>query len=166
MIIDAYTHILPKKYQENLERLVGQRDQRLNTARYAQLVPTLGDLDARFRLMDKFDGYIQVISIASPHIYEIAPPAVAVELCKIANDELAELIFKYPERFAGGIASLPLSDVDASIKEAERAMKDLRLKAVEFTAVVTGKPLDAPEFLPLYEKMAETGPPDLHPSGP
>ena len=155
MIIDAYTHILPKKYQEGLEKQVTGRDIRLNTARYAQTVPTLVDLDARFRVMDAFEDYIQVISIASPAVYSIASPEISIELCRIANDELAELVEKHPNRFAAGIAALPLTDVDAAIVEAERAVKDLRLRAVEMTTDIAGKPLDAPEFMPLYEKMVE-----------
>jgi len=155
MIIDAYTHILPKKYQEGLEKRVTGRDVKLNTARYAQTVPTLVDLDARFRVMDAFEGYIQVISIASPAVYSIAPPDVSRDLCRIANDELAELVYKYPDRFAAGIACLPLTDVDASVEEAERAVKELRLRAVEISTDIAGKPIDSSEFIPLYEKMVE-----------
>ena len=155
MIIDAYTHVLPKKYQAGLEKKVTGRDPRLNTVRYAQMVPTLLDLDARFRIMDDYDDYIQVISIASPAIYNIAPPKVAVELARIANDELAELVFKHPDRFAAGIACLPMNHPDAAVAEAERAMKDLRLRAVEVNSDIAGKPLDSPEFMPLYEKMVE-----------
>jgi len=155
MIIDAYTHILPKKYQEGLEKRVTGRDVKLNTARYAQTVPTLVDLDARFRVMDAFEGYIQVISIASPAVYSIAPPDVSRDLCRIANDELAELVYKYPDRFAAGIACLPLTDVEASLEEAERAVKELRLRAVEITTDIVGRPLDSPEFMPLFEKMVE-----------
>lgn len=155
MIIDAYTHILPKKYQAGLQKNVPGRDPRLNTARYAKLVPTLLDLEARFRIMDAFGDYMQVISIASPPIYEIAPAKVAVDLCRIANDELAELVQRYPERFAAGIGCLPLTDPEASASEAERCIRDLRLRAVEFSAVVGGKPLDSPELMPIYEKMVE-----------
>jgi predicted TIM-barrel fold metal-dependent hydrolase len=155
MIIDAYTHILPKKYQEKLEKKVTGRDPKLSTSRYSKTVVTLLDLDARFRVMDDFGDYIQVISVASPPIYHIAPPDVSVELCKIANDELAELIYKYPERFAAGIACLPMNDVDAAVVEAERAVKDLRLRGVEVSTDIAGKPLDAPEFFPLYQKMVE-----------
>ncbi|MBW2066318.1 MAG: amidohydrolase [Deltaproteobacteria bacterium] len=155
MIVDAYTHILPRKYQEGVEKKVKGRDPKLNTARYAKTVPSLLDLDTRFWVMDEFDEYIQVISIASPPIYSIAPPDVAVELARIANDELAELVHKYPGRFAAGIACLPLTDVDAAVEEAERAIKDLRLRAVEFHADVCGKPLDDPQFMPIYEKMVE-----------
>lgn len=155
MIVDAYTHILPKKYQEGVEKKVKDRDPRLNTARYAKTVPSLVDLDTRFRVMDEFDEYIQVVSIASPPIYSIAPPEVAVELARIANDELAELVNKYPRRFAAGIACLPLTDVDAALEEAERALKDLRLRAVEFYTDISGKPLDDQRFMPIYEKMVE-----------
>jgi predicted TIM-barrel fold metal-dependent hydrolase len=155
MIIDSYTHILPKKYQEGLEKKVTGRDPRLSTVRYAKMVPSLLDMDVRFRIMDTFGEYMQVISVASPPIYDIAPPDVARELCTIANDEMAELMFKYPDRFAAGIACLPLTDVDAAVQEAERAIKDLRLRAVEMHSDVAGKPLDAPEFFPLYEKMVD-----------
>ena len=59
MIVDAYTHILPAKYQAMLEEKITDRDMSLNSARYAQTVPTLVDLEARFRVMDDFDEYIQ-----------------------------------------------------------------------------------------------------------
>jgi predicted TIM-barrel fold metal-dependent hydrolase len=166
MIIDAYNHILPKKYQETLEKKVTGRDLSLPSSRWAKTVRTLVDLEARFRIMDAFDGYIQVISIASPPSYAIAPAPVAIELARIANDELAKLVQKYPERFAAGIATLPMNDPEAALAEAERAMKDLRLRAVEVGTDILGKPLDAPEFIPLYEKMAELGRPIfIHPLG-
>jgi len=155
MIVDAYTHILPAGYQAMLEKKITGRDMSLNSARYAQTVPTLVDLEARFRVMDDFDEYIQVISVASPPVYSIAPPAVAAELCRTANDQLAELVLKYPHRFAAGIATLPMNDMDAALEEAQRALKDLRLRAVELYSDINGQPLDAPQFMPLYEMMAD-----------
>lgn len=155
MIVDAYTHILPAGYQAMLEEKITDRDMSLNSARYAQTIPTLVDLEARFRVMDVFDEYIQVVSVASPPVHSIAPPAVAAELCRAANDELAELVLKYPHRFAAGIATLPMNDMDAALEEAQRAIKDLRLRAVELYTDINGQPLDAPQFMPLYEMMAE-----------
>ncbi|UCG64998.1 MAG: amidohydrolase [Deltaproteobacteria bacterium] len=166
MIIDAYNHILPKKYQETLEKKVTSRDPKLPSSNWAKTVPTLMDLEARFRIMDAFDGYIQVISIASPPAYAIAPAPVAIELSRIANDELAELVQKYPERFAAGVATLPMNDPEAAVAEAERAIKDLRLRGVEVYTDIAGKPLDAPEFMPFYEKMEKLGRPIfIHPRG-
>jgi predicted TIM-barrel fold metal-dependent hydrolase len=155
MIVDAYTHILPARYQSMLEKKITNRDISLNSARYAQTVPTLVDLDARFRVMDCFDEYIQVISVASPPIHSIALPKVATELCRVANDELAELVLKHPHRFAAGIATLPMNDIDAALKEAQRAIKDLRLRAVELYSDINGQPLDAPQFMSLYQTMAD-----------
>jgi len=166
MIIDVYNHLLPKRYQETLEKKITGRDKNLPSANWSRTIPTLMDLEARFRIMDAFDDYIQVISIASPPTYAIAPPAVAIELCRIANDELAELVFQYPDRFAAGVATLPMNDPEAAVHEAERAIKDLRLRAVEVFTDIAGKPLDSPEFMPLYEKMAEFNRPIfIHPLG-
>ncbi len=167
MIIDAYNHILPREYQATIDKKVKGRDPNLAAVRYSKAINTLVDLDARFRVMDAFDGYVQVLSIAGPHCYTIASPPLAVELARIANDELAELVQKYPDRFVAGIATLPMNDPEAAVIEAERAILELRLRAVEIFSDINGKPLDAPEFMPLYQRMADLGRPIfIHPKGP
>ncbi len=166
MIIDVYNHLVPKKFQEALEKKVTGRDPKLPSSHWARTIPPLMDMEARMRIMDSFDGYIQVVSVASPPTYAIAPPPVAIELSRVANEELAELVHKYPDRFAAGIATLPMNDPEAAVAEAERAIKDLRLRAVEVFTDVAGRPIDSPEFMPLYEKMAELGRPIfIHPLG-
>ncbi|MFC1532050.1 amidohydrolase family protein [Thermodesulfobacteriota bacterium] len=166
MIIDVYNHILPKKYQDTVEKKVTGRNSSLPSANWFKTVYTLMDLEARFRIMDAFDDYIQVITIASPPTYAIASAPVAVELSRIGNDGLAELVQKYPDRFAAGIATLPMNDPEAAVTEAERAIKDLRLRGVEIYTDICGKPIDSPEFMPLYQKMEELGRPIfIHPRG-
>ena len=44
--------------------------------------------------------------------------------------------------------------MDAALKEAERAVRDLRLRGVYIHTPVCDKPLDLPEFFPLYEMMS------------
>jgi predicted TIM-barrel fold metal-dependent hydrolase len=95
------------------------------------------------------------LTLANPPIELLAEPAVAVELAQMANDEMAELVQKYPDRFVGAVASLPLNDVDASLREADRAINDLHLKGVQIFTRIAGKPVDSPEFVPLYEKLAQ-----------
>ena len=68
LYIDAFNHILPKKYQAVLEQKVPNRDMSSNLSRYAETVPTLLDLDARFRLMDSVEGYMQVLTLAAPTV--------------------------------------------------------------------------------------------------
>jgi len=42
---------------------------------------------------------------------------IRFELTKAANDEMAELVDKYPDRFVAAIASLPMNDMDAALRE-------------------------------------------------
>jgi aminocarboxymuconate-semialdehyde decarboxylase len=103
--------------------------------------------------MDKHGGYTQVLTIASPPVENVVSPKDAVELAKLANDEMAELVAKYPDRFISAVACLPLNDMDATLKEVDRAINDLKFNGVQIFTDINGKPLDSPEFMPLYEKM-------------
>ena len=164
LYIDAFNHILPKKYQAVLEQKVPNRDMSSNLSRYAETVPTLLDLDARFRLMDSVEGYMQVLTLAAPTVESVASPEVAVDLCRFANDEMAELVEKYPDRFAAAIAALPLNDLDASLKEIDRAIRDLRLRGIQMYSDVNGMPLDAEALYPIYEKDGTLQPAHPYPS--
>jgi predicted TIM-barrel fold metal-dependent hydrolase len=116
---------------------------------------TLTDRDARLRILDEFEDMVQVLSVTVPPLEEIVNPEEAAELARIANDEMAELVNKYPNRFVGAVAGLPMNDVDAALRETDRAIKDLKFKGVQIASSINGKPLDRPEFLGLYEKMAQ-----------
>ena len=114
--------------------------------------------------MDKFEGLLQVLTIAGPNVESITESKDTVELAKIANDEMAELVEKYPDRFAGAIACLPMNDVDAAIIEANRAIDELRFRGVEIFTDINGKPVDSAEFMPLYELLSDINLPIfLHP---
>jgi aminocarboxymuconate-semialdehyde decarboxylase len=148
MKIDIFSHIVPGRYAEAVAKSGGHEFPQ-------KVLPALVDLEARFRVMDKFEGMRQVLTLAEPPIENIADPKKAAELAKIANDELASFVAKYPDRFVAAVAALPLSNIDAALKEVDRAIKDLRLKGVLLYSQVKDKPLDSPEFEPLYARMAQ-----------
>jgi len=107
-----------------------------------------------------------VISLPNPAIEDIAPPDAGLRLARIANDDMAELCRKYPDRFPAFAAALCLTDVEGSVKEARRAVKDLGAKGVLIYTNVAGRPLDEPEFEPIFACMAELDAPIwLHPVG-
>jgi aminocarboxymuconate-semialdehyde decarboxylase len=149
--IDIYPHFLPARYREELYRKAKEgfylRD--VNEA-----TPTLWDLDMRFRIMDKYEDLKRVLTVASPPIEDVVNPEDAAELSELANDEMAELVAKYPDRFAAAVACLPMNSLDAALKETDRAIKELGFKGVQIYTPTNDKPLDLPEFMPLYEKMA------------
>ena len=148
--IDAYSHIVPPKYGEALHKVAPQI--------YEQQVlfcPPLYDLDRRFEIMDRYQPLRQVLTLGRIPVEHVAGPKKAAELARMADEEMAELIIKYPDRFVGALASLAMNNIDAALEEADYAIKTLRFKGVYLHTPVDEKPLDSPEFLPLYEKMAE-----------
>ena len=117
-------------------------------------IPMLADLDVRFRVMDTFDDYHQVLSLPTPPIEVFARAADAIDLAQAANDGMAELVRKYPYRFPAFVASLPLADPDAALRELHRAVDHLGARGFQIFSNIAGKPISAPEFLPLFEAMA------------
>ena len=157
MQIDIYCHLIPPKLKEIMfERQKTIRELRTNVCLY--------DLDARFRVMDRYPDLIQVLTVPGATPDDLAGPKGAVDLAKRINDELAELIDKYPYRFAGAAAVLPTSNIDASLKEIDRAVNELKLRGILLRVPINGKPADRAEFFPLYEKMCALNLPIwLHP---
>ena len=61
---------------------------------------------------------------------------------------------KYPDRFIGFAASLPMNNVDACLKEIDRSVTQLGARGFQIYTNVAGKPLDVPEFAPIFEDAA------------
>ncbi len=158
MKIDVYSHVLPMKVKQVLEEKVPTRI----SEQMATKPATLYDQNLRFKIMDKHGEMLQVLTLAGP------PPETwgigTVELTRIANDEMAELVTKYPDRFATAVASLPMDDIDAALKETDRAIQDLKFRGVQIFSSPNGEPVDSPKFMPLFEKMSQYSLPIwLHP---
>ncbi len=152
MKIDVFAHILPKRYLEERNRRAGDRFTS-QYVQYSSAVPALFDLDTRFRVMDRFPDVVQLLTIAGPNIESITEPKDTVELARIANDEMAELVARYPDRFVSAVACLPMNDIEAALAEADRAIQDLRFRGVEIFTDINGKAVDDSDLMPLYEKM-------------
>lgn len=151
MKIDVFNHILPKKFSDRISSL---REKGSSMQKRISEIPALVDLDLRFRIMDAFGDYAQVISLPSPPIEAFGDPEKSPELAQIANDGMAELVSKYPKRFPGFITALPMNNPDAAAQEIERAVSKLGACGIQIYTNVNGRPLDEPAFLPIFEKMA------------
>jgi uncharacterized protein len=151
--LDIFNHIFPKKYFDRMvEVLPGGKDMH----KRVREIPCIVDLDERFRIMDKYgENYRQIICIGSPPIEVYGPPPVSTDMARLANDGMAELVGRYPDRFPGFIASLPMNDPEGLLTEATRAVKELGAVGVQVFSNVLGRPLDKPETMPLFDLMAE-----------
>src|SRR4029453_13200909 len=108
--IDAFCHFFPPRLFEKMSRTTGGTK---DIGKRMQSVRTIHDLDARLKMMDEFEDYSQVLSPGPPPIEGMAGPDHAPEFARVANDGLAELCVRYPDRFAGYVGALPMSVPDA-----------------------------------------------------
>jgi uncharacterized protein len=152
MKIDIYTHIYPDRFFQEMSKIAPNLG---NIGRRLRGIPKLFDLDLRFKEMDEFGDYRQIISLPNPPIEDIAKPDVGIALARIANDAMAELCRKHPERFPAFAAALCLTDVEGSVAEARRAIKQLGARGVLIYTDIAGEPLDLPKFEPIFALMAE-----------
>jgi aminocarboxymuconate-semialdehyde decarboxylase len=162
MKIDVFNHIITPKYHQRRMKVAppGMRLQDVERS-----LPTLFDLDRRLRVMDTAgEGYVQIINTANPPVENMAGPEDALELSRIANDEIAELVSRFPGRFLGAAACLPMNNPQGTLDELDRAVRQLGLCAVQIYTDVQGRPLDDPAFSPVFDKVAELDIPILlHP---
>src|SRR5580692_7855746 len=162
MKIDIFCHIAPQNY---FDRLLKLPESGTTIKKRSVNIPAMVNLDVRFRMMDRFGDYCQVVSMAAPPIEAMGDPKLSPELAQLANDGLAELVNKHPDRFPGFVAALPMNNPDAAVAEIERAVTKLGATGVQIYSNVNGRPLDEPAFLPIFEKMAQLDLPIwVHPS--
>ena len=127
MMIDVFNHFMPKAYLDRLGDLIPGHPVLTAFPR----LKTLWDVDARRALMDEFGGMQHVLSLANPPPELIGPPDKTPELVRMANDLLAEICRRHPDHFPTFIASLPMNNVEASVKEADRAVQELGARGVQ-----------------------------------
>jgi len=104
--------------------------------------------------MDEFGDYCQIISLPAPPIEALGGPNETPDIARLANDGMAELCQKHPQRFPTFVASLPMNNPEATVKEALRAVDTLGASGVQIFTNVNGKPLDGPEFEAFFDEMA------------
>ena len=146
--IDVFNHIFPQPFFARLQQVMVNR----GAIKRWLHIPFLHDLDVRFRMLEEFGpDYRQILSLSAPPIESINPDRqITIDLARLANDAMADLVRAHPGRFPGFIASLPLNDADASVAELERAVTSLGALGVQVFSNVNGVPLDDERFFPLF----------------
>ena len=160
--IDAFPHIFPPKFFEKMLEVAPDK----NAIKRWLHIPVLYDLEARLKMMDEFGpDYQQILTLSLPTLEALAPPDKSPELARLANDGMAEICAQYPKRFPGWVASLPMNNVPECLKEIDRAIGKMGARGIQIFTNVNGRPLDEPEFAPIFERMHELDLPIwLHPT--
>src|SRR5919204_3605917 len=117
-IVDIYCHIFPDKFFQEMNRIAPRLG---NIGARLRGVKKLFDLEARFREMDPFGDYREIISLPNPPIEDLAQGETGLNLARIGNDAMAELCTRHPQRFPTFVAAVSLTDVAGSVAGGRRA---------------------------------------------
>lgn len=152
MLIDIYTHIFPGDFFAQMSKAAPKLE---NIGKRMAAVKPVSDLDERFRLMDAFGDYRQLVSLPNPPLEDIMDAETGTHLARVANDAMTDMCSRHPDRFVGYAAALCMKDMDGAMKELHRAVGELGARGVQIFTNVDGEPLDQEKFEPLFAAMAE-----------
>ncbi len=150
MRLDIFNHFLPPAYIDAIERA----DPGSPLIRYARKIKPLWDMDARLAALARFPDVKQVVALGQPTPELVAGPDQSPEFARLANDGMAAIRDRWPERFPAFVASLPMNNVDASLAEMDRAVGQLGARGIQVLTNVNGRPLDEAAFFPIFERIA------------
>ena len=153
--LDIFPHIFPRPFFDRMKRIAEANPALAASIKRWLNVPVLWDLDARIRMMAKFKGYRQVLTLSLPAIEYLAGPEESPALARLANDGMAEIVAARPDLFPAFVASLPMNNIPAALEEMDRAITKLGAKGVQVFTNVNGRPLDDPEFYPIFERSVK-----------
>lgn len=107
------------------------------------------DIDYREKVLIEHGVNTQVITLTTPGTH-VETPQTAVRLASLVNDAFAEVVRTKKGRFAT-LATLPLNDPAASVKEFDRATKQLGFPGAMLFSNINSVALADQRFWPLYE---------------
>jgi aminocarboxymuconate-semialdehyde decarboxylase len=160
LTIDVHGHLYDERYLQELADILASPRSDLERASARILartltIPASWDIDDRVDVMDRLRLDAQVLSVSIPFTYD-GDATTRLRMARISNDRLALAAHQYPGRFFA-LATLPLPDVDASLRELDRCFDDLEMVGVMFGSNVNGMRLDNPVFAPIFDELDRRG---------
>ena len=151
MKIDIYNHVMPVRYLEMMK----QHFKDAGIVKRMSGIRVLWDIEARVEMLGQWPEVQQVLTLSLPGPELVGGPDLSPELARIANDDMAAMCAKWPKKFPAFVASLPMNNVPAALKEMDRAITGLGARGVQILTSVNGRPLDEPEFFPVFERVTQ-----------
>jgi aminocarboxymuconate-semialdehyde decarboxylase len=163
MIIDVHNHYYPPTFIDALRSgtsaLSVKEDAEGNPVLYSPGDANIAvrghrDIEYRTTVLAREGIDRQLISLTCPGTLLEAPARSAL-LASLVNDALAEIVRTRGDRYSA-LATLPLNDPDASVKEFERA-RGLGFKGCMVFGNVNGVALADRQYWPLWERASDAG---------
>ena len=173
-IIDVHNHFYPPEYLAALRS--GKSVVRVTVdssgnphihypGDYNVAVAGHRDIAYRHEVLEREGVDTQVITLTTPGTH-VETAAYAADLATLVNDAFAAIIAERGPRFSA-LATLPLNDPAASVKEFRRSIEELHLPGAMLFSNVNGVALADERFWPLYEAADAYGAVlHIHPTSP
>ena len=149
-IVDGYTHVLTEHFFEELTDTFGFQG-------LSGRPEFLWDIEQRKEDMADYGVDKQIITLALPTMFQGMDHDLALEITRLANDEVRRLADEHPDSFIP-VGTIPTVS-EAFLEEFDRCIGELDMVGVQIFSNVDGRPLDDEQFWPLYERAADTDTP-------
>lgn len=160
--IDCHTHILPRDMPNWAQRFGGGQFIHLETSErpgharmmkgsqfFREIGANCWDAELRKQEYRQLNTQVQVVCTIPVMFNYDAPVDQGQQIAEFLNDHIAELVTQDPKHYAG-LASVPMQDSDAAIRELERAKKN-GLLGVQIGSNINGLNLSDERFFSFFE---------------
>ena len=155
MRIDVWSHVLSEAYLAHLDAQA-QR----GVAAVLRAQRALHDIEYRLRVIDQYDDYRQVLTpVPGMHVFGTQSPTspTPADVVRHNNEQMAEMVARHPDRFAGFVGATPVTDPEAATEEAVRSVRELGALGVQLEEDAINVPLHEDRYDPLFAAMEELG---------
>jgi aminocarboxymuconate-semialdehyde decarboxylase len=165
--IDMHSHIIPKNLPDWEKKFGYEGFIRLehHKPRWAKMMQgdnffreinhNCWDPEVRINEYEKYTTQVQVVCTIPVLFAYFSKPKDGLEVARFLNDDLANLVNKYPKKYIG-LGSLPMQDPELAVQELFR-IKELGLKGVQVGSNIEDKNLNEPDFYPVWEACEKLG---------
>jgi 6-methylsalicylate decarboxylase len=143
--VDLHAHITPRAYAAEVQRVGAVPDHGLPD----------WSAEMTVEMMDRWGTAGCTLSLTPPGVF-LGDQGHANHLARMVNEYVAGIVADDPVRF-GGLAVLPLPDVDAALDELSFALDELGLDGVELYTNVAGIYLGDERWDPLFDELNRRG---------